>query len=265
MRVTRGALSSIALVATVALPAAAQQQTDASFNWNGKVPAGRWIRIRNLNGPITVSQASGDNAEVTAVKRWRRGDPAVVRFETKPSSDGSVTICALWGERSSCDERNYETRGDRGTRDNDVSVEFRVLLPKGVKASITTINGNASVDGATTDVEATTINGEVNVNTAGGRVTGTNVNGDVRARISRLDPDGSVELTTVNGSAILEVPADLNADLDLQTLMGSLVTNFELTLSGRLNPHHIQTHIGRPGGPRIKLRTVNGNVELKKP
>src|SRR5450432_100245 len=122
-------LRTIALVATVALPAAAQQrQTDASFNWSGKIPAGRWIRIRNLNGSITVGQASGDNVEVTATKQWRRGDPAVVRFETRKSGPGdeSVMICALWGDRPSCDDRNHDSHDDRATRNNDVSVEFRV-------------------------------------------------------------------------------------------------------------------------------------------
>src|SRR5512141_1662465 len=93
---------AIALVATVALPAAGQARQSDNFNWSGKIPAGRWIRVRNLNGGITVGQASGDNVEVTATKRWRRGDPSVVRFDVQKFGPGneSVVICALWGERS---------------------------------------------------------------------------------------------------------------------------------------------------------------------
>jgi len=45
---------------------------------------------------------------------------------------------------------------------------------------------------------------------------------------------------------------------------GSLFTNFEMTVSGRLDPKHLRAHIGKPGGPRLKLETVNGNVELRK-
>ena len=107
----RSLLALALTVAVAALPAAAQQrQTDNGFNWSGKVPAGRWIRIVNLNGAITVGQASGDNVEVTATKQWRRGDPAVVRIETQkfgPNNE-SVMVCALWGERATCDERGYE-------------------------------------------------------------------------------------------------------------------------------------------------------------
>jgi hypothetical protein len=259
----RRSFASLALLAAIALPAAGQQrQAGDSFNWSGRIPAGNWIRVRNLNGPITVGAASGDNVEVTATKHWRRGDPAVVRIETKKYGD-NVVICALWGERSSCDEHNYETRGDRTTRNNDVSVEFHVLLPKGVKVGVSTINGAVAVDGATSEIDASTINGELEVSTTGGPVNATNVNGGVRARLGRLDPDANMEFTTVNGSVSVEFGGDFGADVELETVNGSLNTNFEMTVSGRLDPKHLRAHIGRPGGPHIRLSTVNGSVELR--
>src|SRR4051812_32589245 len=97
------------LLAAVALPAGAQaRQGGDTFNWSGRIPAGRWIRIRNLNGSITVGPATGDNVEVIATKHWRRGDPNNVRIETKKFGPGdeSVIICAFWTENASCDEHN---------------------------------------------------------------------------------------------------------------------------------------------------------------
>jgi hypothetical protein len=35
-----------------------------------------------------------------------------------------------------------------------------------------------------------------------------------------------------------------------------------MTVSGRIGGQRMNAHIGAPGGPRIKLTTVNGNVEL---
>src|SRR5881275_1743458 len=99
-------LASLTLVAIIALPAAGQQrQSGDAFNWNGKVPAGRWIRVKNLNGGITVGAASGDNVEIVATKHWRRGDPAVVHFTATPSGGGDMLVCALWSENATCDER----------------------------------------------------------------------------------------------------------------------------------------------------------------
>jgi hypothetical protein len=257
-------LKSAALLVLVALPAAGQRQnTDNSFNWSGKVPAGRWIRVQDVNGNITVGAASGDNVEVIATKRWRRGDPSVVRIENvKTNSAGDVLICALWGEESSCDERGSRSHGR--IHNNDVSVDFRVMVPKGVKVGVATVNGAVSVDGATAEVNASTVNGELEVATTGGRVNASNVNGSVRARLGKVDSDGDMSFDTVNGSVIVEFNGDFGGDVDLETVNGSLNTNFEMTVSGRLDPKHLRAHIGKPGGPRLKLETVNGSVELRK-
>jgi hypothetical protein len=265
-------LGAAAVLAGLARPAAARAQGTASassgdtFTWSGKIPAGAWIRIRNLNGPITVSPGTSDNVEVVATKHWRRGDPGVVRFTTGKfgPNDASVVICALWGDRSSCDERNYDTRSDRSTRNNDVRVDFRVLVPKGVKVGVNTINGAVTIDGATAEIDAGTINGEVDVATSGGPVNASNVNGGVHARIGRADSNADMEFTTVNGSVSVEFPSDFGGDVELETVNGSLNTNFEMTLSGRLDPKHLRAHIGKPGGPRLKLETVNGSVELRR-
>jgi hypothetical protein len=258
---------SLLLLAGLALPAAGQPtQTAEGFKWSGRIPVGGWIRVKNMNGGITVDQASGDQVEIVGTKRWRKGDPAVVRFDTKKFGSGgeNVLVCALWGERSSCDERNYESHSDRSTRNNDVSVEFQVRVPRGVKVAVETVNGAVSVAGATSEVDASTVNGEVDVSTTGGPVNATNVNGNVRARMGRVDPDANMKFETVNGSVIVDFTGDFGGDVDLETVNGSLFTNFEMTVSGRLDPKHLRAHIGKPGGPRLKLETVNGNVELRK-
>lgn len=271
MRHVRTALLVVAALAALGTPVLAQQtQTDNNFKWSGRIPSGRMIRVRSLNGPITVTAGSGDQVEVTAVKRWRRGDPSVVRIETKKYGPGdeNVVICALWGDNSSCDERHYEShndgRRDPRMRNNDVSVEFHVTVPRGVSVGANTVNGDVTVDGATADVDASTVNGEVDVATTGGRVSATNVNGAVRARLGNLDPNASMDFTTVNGNVNVDFTGDSGADLDMETVNGTLNTNFEMTLSGRLDPRHLRAHVGRPGGPRIRLQTVNGNVDIRR-
>jgi len=261
-------LIAVAMLATIALPAAGQQrQSGDAFNWTGKVSSGRWVRVHNVNGPVTVGAASGDNVEIVATKRWRRGDPAYVRITATPTNAGDVVACALWGPDASCDENGYRSnnRGDRRNRNNnDVSVEFRVLVPRGVKVAVETVNGDVSVDGVASEVDAETVNGEVNVTTTGGHVNANTVNGNVRARLGRIDPDGDMRFETVNGTVIVEFDGEFGGDVDLQTVNGSLNTNFEMTISGRLDPKHLRAHIGKPGGPRLRLETVNGNVELRK-
>ena len=259
----RNALGSLALVASLSLPVAGQQtQTDNSFKWSGPVPAGSWIHVSDMNGAITVGAASGADVQVTATKRWRRGDPATVRIETKKFGD-KVVVCALWGERSTCEEDGAHHNESRGNR-NDVSVEFNVLVPRGVKIAANTVNGSVTVDGATAEVDAGTVNGEVEVSTTGGPVNAGTTNGNVRARMGHVEAEDRMNFETVNGNVIVEFAGDFGGDVELSTVNGSLNTNFEMTLSGRLDPKHLRAHIGKAGGPRMKLETVNGNVELRK-
>jgi DUF4097 and DUF4098 domain-containing protein YvlB len=67
----------------------------------------------------------------------------------------------------------------------------------------------------------------------------------------------------VNGSVTLEVPSNFSGELEMETVNGSLQSDFPVTMQGRFNPRHLRAKIGE-GGPTIHLRTVNGSVELKK-
>jgi hypothetical protein len=266
-------LAAALLAAPQAPPLAAQQRSERSdreFRWEGSIPSGRWLYVRNLNGSIRVERASGSRVEVTAEKRWRRGDPEDVRIETRRVGSGEqdVVICALWFDNTECDEDGYRSHDNRRDRDrdrnNDVSVEFVVRLPAGVKVEVSTVNGGLQIDGASSEVDAHTVNGRVVANSSGGPVNAGTVNGDIEVRMGSL---GSQDLSfeTVNGSIEIVVPdANLDADVDMRTINGQVVSDFPMTVRGRINPRHIRATIGR-GGRRIELRTVNGSVELRKP
>ncbi len=249
-----------------AAPAVRAQETNTDrFTWQGAIPDGRWINIKNLNGPITVTAASGDKVQVTGTKHWRRGDPQDVRFTVQQVGSGKqdVLICALWGDRSSCDEDGYNGGGEsRRLRNNDVSVDFRIAVPKGVKVSVSTVNGDVRVDGATSEVEASSVNGGVEATSSGGPVNATSVNGSVRASMGRFPLRDDITLNTVNGSVTAEFAGDLNADVQLETVNGRFYTDYQVTVDGRLDPKSLRGRIGK-GGPKIKMSTVNGSVELR--
>ena len=262
------ALAAVAAASSVAFSsvAAAQQRSERDFSWDGRVTSGKWLYVRNLNGSIRVERATGDRAEVTAVKRWRRGNPEDVRIETRRigGDDGDAIICAFWTENASCDEDGYRSHGDNNRRDhdNDTSVEFTVKLPAGVRLNVSTVNGGVTVAGATSEVRASTVNGRVSAASSGGPVNASTVNGDIDVRMKELGT-GDLEYSTVNGSIEIEVPANLDADLDMRTVNGSLSADFPITLQGRVNPRRMRATIGK-GGRRIRLETVNGSVELRK-
>jgi Ni/Co efflux regulator RcnB len=265
-RIALTALIVAPLAAPVALHAQERQSQGDAFTLRERVPAGQWIRVRNLSGDVRVRPSSSDQVEVVATKRWRRGDPKDVRIETKKSSDGSILVCAFWTENATCSETSYESHNDgwrRGDRNNDVAVDFEVRVPKGVKVGVWSVNGGVSVDGASSEVRAGTVNGSVDAVSTAGPVQARTVNGSVHATMGRFDGNQDLDYETVNGSVVAEFSGDVDADIDLSTVNGRFQTDWPVTLSGRINPKHLHATLGK-GGRRIRLSTVNGNVELRK-
>ena len=192
---------------------AQQRSNDRDFSWDGRIhERASGCTSATSTASIRVETSTGDRAEVTAVKRSRRGNPEDVRIETRRlgGDDGDVIICAFWTENASCDEDGYRSHGDnngwRG-RDNDTSVEFTVKLPAGVRLGVSTVNGGVNVSGATSEVRASTVNGRVSATSSGGPVNASTVNGDIDVRMRELGT-GDLEYSTVNGSIEIEVPGE---------------------------------------------------------
>jgi len=260
-----GSAFTCALLAA-AIPATAQR-TGEPFRWSGEIQKDRWVYVHDVNGNVRVEPGTGSTMEVTAIKRWRRGDPEQVRISVQQvgNGKGDVLICALWNENSTCDEDGVHSRGSGwrgGNNSNDTSVEFTIRLPAGVKVQATSVNGNVGVDGATAEVYANTTNGSIEVRSSGGPVRARTTNGDITVRSGSLG-DERLEYSTTNGSITLELPSAANADVDMRTVNGTLSSEFPLTLQGEIDRRHLRATLGK-GGPSLRVTTVNGNIRLRK-
>lgn len=269
MRQLNRILLAAVLVSPLPLAAQSRQTQRDAFTMSERIPAGEWIRVRNVNGEMRVRASSSDKVEISATKTWRRGNPEDVRIEMKKAADGSILVCALWTENTVCTEDRYSSNSDRRhnwsdrNRNNDVAVEFEIRVPKGVKVGVWSVNGAVSVDGVTNEIRAGTVNGSVEAISTGGPVQASTVNGSVHATMGRLDGDQELSFSTVNGSVVAEFTGDIDADVDLSTVNGRFQTDWPVTISGRIDPRRLRAQIGK-GGRKIKLTTVNGNVELRK-
>src|SRR5260370_10947930 len=177
----RGVVIAATIAAPFAVAGAQRTEHTSDFKWSDQLAAGRWARVSNINGTITVGRASGDKVEVTAVKRWTRGNPDDVQIEA--AKDGEdVVICALWGGQKSCDDNNGRRHHSRwnGDYDDDISVDFTVLIPKGVKINASSVNGRVDVTGAAAEAQVSAVNGTVHVETSTGPLSVSTVNGTLR-------------------------------------------------------------------------------------
>ena len=241
-------------------------RSDDTFHWTGEVSSGRWVYVRNVNGLVRVERGTSDKVEITGIKHWRRGNPEDVKISVRQvgSGRGDVILCALWSDRDSCDEDGYHGRSwDFWNRNNnnDVSVEFTIRVPSGVRLDASTVNGGVNIDGATSEVVARTVNGNVEARSTNGSVSAKTVNGSMTVRAGAFDHD--TEYSTVNGSITVELPTNINAEVDMRTTNGSVSSDFPLTIEGTFSSRRLRARLGS-GGPSLKFSTVNGSIRLRK-
>jgi DUF4097 and DUF4098 domain-containing protein YvlB len=273
---------------------------DSIYTWHGALPARALLTVKNYNGPIDVRPATGAQVEMRAEKRTRNGggDIRDVAFEIQTASNGDVTICATYRDNNPCDDYNRRGDDDRGWR-RSVTVAITVLVPRGAQVKVATGNGAVSVERVGGEVQASTGNGRVDVNgteggvrvstgngdvtvagakgavrvsTGNGRVNVTTAEGPVEARTGNGDIDVSMTqlkatddmtFSTGSGGVRVTLPSGYNGELDATTGNGELRSDFDLKIQGRMDPRHIRATIGE-GGPRLRLTTGNGRLEIRK-
>jgi hypothetical protein len=251
------------LVATAACSAAAQGED--TFRWSGELAAGKMLDVQGLNGDVHARPASGRTVEIVAVKRGDDDDPREVRVEVNETAEG-IQVCAVYpGGRdrsySTCDDSGHD---DHDWDDNDVTVDFTVSVPSGVRFDGSTVNGGIEAMGlSATEVSVSTVNGGIDVSSTGS-VEAQTVNGSIRASTGASSWSGTLDFETVNGSITLTLPAGVGAAVSAETVNGDIESDFPLTIeAGEWGPQSVNGTIGGGGG-RLNLETVNGEIVLRK-
>jgi DUF4097 and DUF4098 domain-containing protein YvlB len=250
-------LGATVLCLVSSLAAGAQERNASGFEWSRRMPAGSTITIRNGDGFIHVGESSSDRVEVRATKtRASRAAVNDVTFDVSESRGGTM-ICTLYNGQRSCGER---TRSNRGAT---MRADYTVLVPRDIRVDVGTGRGEITVERAGSAVTASTGNGRVFVATERGPVNVSTGSGDVDVRIRSSADDADVTVITGSGLIRVAVPSEFNGGVDAQSENGTFRSDFDITIVGRIDAHHIRGTIGR-GGSRIRLQTGNGRIELRK-
>jgi hypothetical protein len=281
-------MNSLRLFAAAALAVAApalgaQQQygrDSDTWRWDGRVDAGRWMNIFNINGSVDFMPSTDNMVHVVAEKRSNGRDMDDIHYEVVQEG-GNVTICAIWNNNSRCEDNGIHQIRHNDNNETHSSVKFTVRVPRNVRVGAhsvnggvtvrdvgtevraNTVNGGVSVRNSSGPVQAATVNGGVDVNTSVGPVNAQTVNGNVDARMSSLQGKDDMRFQTVNGSVSITVPARFDANFRFDTVHGGINSDFPMTLTGRFGPRHASGTIGN-GGRDLRASSVNGSIELRK-
>lgn len=264
-RYALGILSATLLLNT-SVSQAQDTKSDSTFSWSGVVPSGKQVLISNVNGSISVERSSSNRVELSAVKKWRRGDPEDVRIELKRVGEDLV-VCALWNKESTCDDDGGTSRSSRRSdsrnKSNDVAVNFKLRIPEGVKTKLSSVNGSIVVNDATAEVRTTTVNGSIRVNNNVGPVRASTVNGSITASMRSIDDAANLKFNTVNGAINIRLPDSFGGNVNLSTVSGGINADLPITVSGKFSSRRLRGVVGN-GRSSLEASTVNGGITIQR-
>ena len=278
-------MRSVLILLLAGFPALAQTDTLVLSSRPG---AASRLTIRNFNGSIRVRPGSGDRVEVRArIDARRGGDTRDVGFVIT-----GLSVCTSY-QGHGCDDQS-------GLRDIRVTVDYTVVLPRGLALTGYTGNGDIEVQQVVSDADLHTGNGDVRVTDASGlsafsgngdievgagsgvvklhtgngaidfkgrpsEIDANTGNGDVVAQIGGSTAARRLTLTTGSGDIRITLPADIAGELDAQSGTGEVTSAFEVRATGRMVAGHLRGTIGKGGpGTAIRLRTGSGQVTIAK-
>jgi DUF4097 and DUF4098 domain-containing protein YvlB len=232
------------------------QDQGREFHWSGRLRADQFVQIKNVNGNIDAEAGSGDQVEVTAEKSGPDADRVKIQAVT---GSGGVIICAIYPGSSGPCSSGWHASNVRG---DETKVHFTVHVPKNLRFSGQSVNGDVTAKDMGRFVRGESVNGSVHVSTTAWAEAET-VNGSIRVKMGSAAWSGTLTLKSVNGSLEVELPNDLSADISFKSLNGRISSDFPITIGGGFVGHTAQGRIGN-GGRELSIETLNGSVELKK-
>jgi hypothetical protein len=240
-------LSALFILVLAAASAPAGLAITKEFNQTYPLQPGGSFELQNVNGTVDVQGWDRDTIEIHAVKTAKHKesdlDLVSIDVEAKP---GVVSVATHYPQNEGV----------------EVAVEYTVHVPHRAHVEhLGTVNGTLRVSGIERVDDLRTVNGNIEVFEGGGSVHARTTNGNVHLELLHVqDKDGAIAETT-NGSVLLAVPADTQADLETKCLNGNFFSELPVAFESTLRPREMHGRLGRGGAP-IRLHTVNGGIRL---
>jgi hypothetical protein len=251
-------------------------------------PSGGAIRVDNANGCTVVVGEDRADVEIRVHKAARGGSEAeatqlassikvLAREDAAGVLDVEVSLPGRWTHRGRAD---LEIHAPRAVRVQVTASNGRVCL-SGMRAAVRlhSSNGPVRVEDVVGDIEihtsnarvhthctcgklvARSSNGKIDLEEHRGSVDAATSNGTIHCDVDHLGKEGVV-LVTSNGRISLELPDEVDGDVDIRVDNGLIRAVRDFRHSARETAGRLKGTLGRGGVP-IRLRASNGTISLR--
>jgi len=217
------------------------------FHKTYAITAGGQIRIANVSGNVKVTGYKGDSVVVEAFKVGRDRD--LLKVEDMSSGD-RIDLKVGYPERGNC----------------DASVNFEVRVPQGIEYNyeqLASVSGDVEIASVRGRLRAESVSGNVSVQNVTGVLSAQSVSGNVDVEISKLEGAGEMKFSSVSGDVSVKAPANLDADIEMSSLSGSLKSDFPIEIhERRYGPGRSARGRLGSGANNLRITSVSGRVSL---
>lgn len=196
-----------------------------------------------------------NNREVDGMKRLDGGNAADIKAEEK---NNKVTVNAEMVHRGN----------------------LIIKVPQnGGTLKLSSVNdGNIMVSNVSGEMEISNTNGSIKMTNVSGSVVANTTNGNVLVSFKSIDNKAAMAFTSLNGNVDVTFPAGLKANVKLKTDHGNIYTDFDavndahkpdVTRTAKDGMYSLKIDdwiYGKidGGGPEMLMKTMNGNIYLRK-
>lgn len=236
---------TFALIALISAASASAQDFQKSYSLN----SGGQIKIGNISGDIVVTGYDGNAILVTATKEGRDSD----KIDVEDLSSGNrIDVRVRYPKQCNC----------------NASINFKVQVPRSISydfEGISSVSGSVEMQDVTGSVHATSVSGEVRVKDVKGSVNATSVSGSVEVEIQKLSGNDDMKFSSVSGSVNVKLPGNIDADVEMSTMSGSLKTDFPLEVQKeKYGPRNSAKGRLGDGSRRLRMSSVSGSLSLSR-
>jgi hypothetical protein len=299
-------LSSVALVACVTATAQAQRDYGESLDTTVTLDRQATVDLSLMSGRIDVVGGGGSQARIRATSNGGdiRFDASGgrLRLSVDPghrrcrddyrencgsgSGDARFELTVPAGTRVLANSISgpISVRGTKGEIDANAVSGSVIVSDAARKVKAASVSGNVSVSQVVGDVRASSVSGRVEVTDVTGDVETESVSGRIsitgaRSKFVRagtvsgriaytgtFDPAGTYEFKSHSGSLWLTLPADVGAQMRIETFSGGIDSDFPVTLQPNQtggSTRNIEFKIG-DGRSRIVAETFSGQIKLQR-
>lgn len=147
--------------------------------------------------------------------------------------------------------------------------DLEIFLPKSTNVSVITKGfGDIKINDFDGEIETeANLNGGITLTNVTGPVTANTLNGAIKIAFSKLNQESPISVTTINGEIDISMPANSPANISVDSMHGSIYTDFDLQIPKKdglttISTGKIKGTLNN-GGVLMKLETINSDIYLR--